>query len=337
MQLLIQQYESFHFKLGKSLSDTFNNFQKLLNGLKLYGRIYQVKDSNLKFLRALPKEWKPMTVSLRNTQEFKDYTLERLYGTLKTYELETEQDEEIEKSQKKGNSSVALVASGEDEVKDKGKAQTVKLVKEESSGSRKAKWKIIKEADSDEDNDGIDEHLVSLSKRYSKLKFNKNFNSANPQRRNSKPDTGMVDRSKFKCFHCGLAGHFANECRKLKTEKKSFENVDYKKKYYELLKQKERAFITKGDWATEEDSDEEEEEFVNLALIANSSDQEENTATNSQVFTTNLVELSKDECSSTINEMSTELYHLHVSLKSLTKETVGLRKQTLFKVIGTVC
>ena len=69
------------------MNDTFNRFQKLLNGLKLYGRVYQVKDSNLKFLRSLPKEWKPMTVSLRNSQDYKDFTLERLYGILKTYEL----------------------------------------------------------------------------------------------------------------------------------------------------------------------------------------------------------------------------------------------------------
>ncbi|KAK1389760.1 hypothetical protein POM88_017938 [Heracleum sosnowskyi] len=79
---------------------------------QLYGRVYQIKDSNLKFLRALPNEWKPMTVFLRNTQEYKDFTLERLYGTLKIYELEIEQDEEIEKVQKK-TGSVALVASVE--------------------------------------------------------------------------------------------------------------------------------------------------------------------------------------------------------------------------------
>ena len=47
MQLLIQQYEYFHFEEGESLNDTFNRFQKLLNGLKLYGRMYQVKNSNL--------------------------------------------------------------------------------------------------------------------------------------------------------------------------------------------------------------------------------------------------------------------------------------------------
>ena len=47
-----------------------------------------------------------------------------------------EQDEKIEKSQKKGYSSVALVASLDDTVKDKGKSQfeeTERLVKEESS------------------------------------------------------------------------------------------------------------------------------------------------------------------------------------------------------------
>ena len=142
---------------------------------------------------------------------------------------------------------------------------------------------MVEEANSIEDNDGINEHFAFLSRRFSKLKFKKNFNSSKPQRSSSKPDKGMVDRTKFKCFDCGLADHFANECRKSKAEKKSYETVDYKKKYYDLLKQKERAFIPKDDWATEEDFDEEEELF-NLALMANSSDQEKNTATSSQVL-----------------------------------------------------
>ena len=83
MQLLIQQYEHFHFKQ----SDTYSRFQTLLNSLRLYGRVYSEKDTNLKFIRSLPKEWKLMTVSLRHLHEFKDYNLEKLYGVLKTYEL----------------------------------------------------------------------------------------------------------------------------------------------------------------------------------------------------------------------------------------------------------
>ena len=85
------------------------------------------------------------------------------------------------------------------------------------------------------------------------------------------------------------------------------------KKYFELLKQKERAFIIREDWAAEDDSDD-EGEYVKSTLMANSTNQEENTARGSEVFTSNLVELTKDGCSVTINEMPTELYHLHVSL-----------------------
>ena len=55
MQSFVQQYEHFHFKAGESLNDTFSRFQKLLNALKLYGRVYQTKDTNLKFLRSLQK------------------------------------------------------------------------------------------------------------------------------------------------------------------------------------------------------------------------------------------------------------------------------------------
>ena len=114
MQLLIQQNENFHFKQSKTLSDKYNKYQKPLNALKLYGRVYSTKDTNLKFLRSLPKEWKPMTVSLRHSHEFKDYNLEKLYGVLKTYELEIQHDEEIEKGQRK-DKPVALVAKNKEE------------------------------------------------------------------------------------------------------------------------------------------------------------------------------------------------------------------------------
>ncbi|KAL8146828.1 hypothetical protein AgCh_004532 [Apium graveolens] len=60
------------------------------------------------------QEWKPMSVSLRNSQDYKEFTLERLYGILKTYELEIEQDERMEKGRKKGG-SIALVAEIEKE------------------------------------------------------------------------------------------------------------------------------------------------------------------------------------------------------------------------------
>ena len=62
----------------KTLSDTYNRFQKLLNALKLYGRVYSIKDTNLKFLRSLPKEWKAYDrIPLIHSHEFMDYNLEK--------------------------------------------------------------------------------------------------------------------------------------------------------------------------------------------------------------------------------------------------------------------
>ncbi|KAL8090278.1 hypothetical protein AgCh_039664 [Apium graveolens] len=249
MQLIIQQYEYFHSEEGESLNDTFNRFQKLLNGLKLYGRVYQVKDSNLKFLRSLPKKWKPMTVSLRNSQDYKDFTLERLYGILKTYELEMEQDKLLEKGKRKGG-SVALVAENE-RIEARNEEKTMPSLKIGISKSESSKGKEqaveVEDNSSQDDSDDVDEHLAFLSRRFAKMKFKKNI-------RATKPNKNMVDKSNFKCYNCGTSGHFA----------------------------------TVG--ANEDDN----MEYVNLALMANSNENETSSSSN-QVITTDLSQLSKDE------------------------------------------
>ena len=327
MQLLTQQYEHFHFKQSETLSDTFSRFQKLLNALKLYERVYSTKDTNLKLLRFLPNEWKPMTVSLRHSHEFKDYNLEKLYGVLKTYELEIQQDEEIKKGQRK-DKSVALVAKGkEEETSEEVVVEAPSIIAGENkqdAGKGKSKKESEDESVHQENLDNIDEYLAFISTRFPTLKFKRNpaMSKSIPScRRDNQQNNSFFDRSKFKCYNCGIAGHFSNECRKPKTEKKgnASDGIEYKRKYYDLFKYKEKAFVSeeKGQAAAGEDSD--EEEFINLALMATSEEHEASSA-GSQVLTSNLSDLSKEECKSAVDEISNELYNLHVSLKSLTRE-----------------
>ena len=65
-----------------------------------------------------------MTVYLRHSHEFKYYTLDKLYGVLKIYYLEIQQDEEIEKGQRK-DKSIALVTQEKDENRMHGKSEKV--------------------------------------------------------------------------------------------------------------------------------------------------------------------------------------------------------------------
>ena len=74
---------------------------------------------------------------------------------------------------------------------------------------------------------------------------------------------------------------------KAQTEKKrATDGIDYKQKYYDLFRQKEKekAFVSKEkDWAAE-DEESDEEEFINLAFMADSENQEASSST-SQVLT----------------------------------------------------
>ena len=111
-----------------------------------------------------------------------------------------------------------------------------------------------------------------------------------------------------------------------KTEKKGNANngIDYIKKYYDLLRYKVKDFVLEEkDWATAGEGSN-EKKFINLALMATSEEQEASYAS-SQVFTSNLSDLSKEKCKSAIDEISNELYNLHISLKSLTRENARMK------------
>ena len=145
-------------------------------------------------------------------------------------------------------------------------------------------------------------------------------------RNDNQQNKSFVDRSKFKCYNCEIAGHFSNECRKLKTDKKgnATDGIDYKRKYYDLLRSKEKAFVSEEkDWA-EVGEDFDKEEFINLALMATSEEQEAS-STGSHVLTSNISDISKEEYKSAIDEISNELYNLHISLKSLTRENTRIK------------
>ena len=113
---------------------------------------------------------------------------------------------------------MALVAhKQEDDVKEvSAKATPSKDTYEGRTKAIKGKGKMIEDDDSStqDELDDLDEHLAFLTRKFSKLKFKRNPAFTKPFRRdNQQNKINFVDRSKFKCYNCGIAGHFSSECK----------------------------------------------------------------------------------------------------------------------------
>ncbi|KAL8091482.1 hypothetical protein AgCh_033915 [Apium graveolens] len=74
---------------------------------------------------------------------------------------------------------------------------------------------------------------------------------------------------------------FKRKIRKALFHEKDAPSVDYKKKYFHLLKKNEKAFLTQeNDWAADAVDEDEETSYVNLALMAKSDEAEVNSSRN---------------------------------------------------------
>ncbi|XP_074377545.1 uncharacterized protein LOC141719062 [Apium graveolens] len=70
--ILTQEYEDFDSRADDSLTDIYDRFQKLLTDLSLRDKEYDLEDSNLKFLLALPEKWNLKLTSIRDNYDLED-------------------------------------------------------------------------------------------------------------------------------------------------------------------------------------------------------------------------------------------------------------------------
>ncbi|GJZ44411.1 hypothetical protein Tco_0591666 [Tanacetum coccineum] len=76
-------YNTFKFKEGESLTQTFTRYKALMNELVNDGVTLSKLEINIIFLNGLPKKWLSFRQSLRNTNHVKDSELASLFGKLK--------------------------------------------------------------------------------------------------------------------------------------------------------------------------------------------------------------------------------------------------------------
>ena len=122
LDMLTTQYEAFRSLPGEGITSVFERLNKLLNEMSLHGKKFEQHEINRKFMLTLPSYLDIKAESVRERVDFPTMSLEKVYGIMKTHEMELEQKKIIygNKSSDAKNPELlrttALVASKREEL-----------------------------------------------------------------------------------------------------------------------------------------------------------------------------------------------------------------------------
>ena len=182
--LLIQEYEQFEAKSDEILTDVYDRFLTLLNNMSPFGKVYDREDSNTKFLRSLPEDWDTQTSIIKHQYELDTVSLDEVYGMLRTHDLEVQQRKNKKNSESR---STALKAEFKTNKPSEGNMSNKNITKQgsDTDGFSNIDENTNKEANTDEENDEIDEMFVMLVKGFKRMKFRRGQRQGRFQRKSS--------------------------------------------------------------------------------------------------------------------------------------------------------
>ncbi|GJY93989.1 retrovirus-related pol polyprotein from transposon TNT 1-94 [Tanacetum coccineum] len=180
-------YNTFKFKEGESLTQTFIRYKALMNELVNDGIKLSKLEINTGFINGLPKKWLSFCQSLRNINHVKDSELASLFGKLKYEENLIDNIYETEKS--KSLVSITPLSTA---------FFSTSIVQDFQDSP-----------DDEEDTKSSHEYLYDLEEEYqakSLLAKSKRFFKKGTQRFSSAKATDQTE-----CHKCGKKGHFARD------------------------------------------------------------------------------------------------------------------------------
>ena len=85
--MLVTKYENFFLKENEAIVDMITRFTDIINGLKALDRKLTNDELVSKILRSLSESWPTLKTVIETTKTTQKYTIEELYGVLRTHEL----------------------------------------------------------------------------------------------------------------------------------------------------------------------------------------------------------------------------------------------------------
>lgn len=85
---LPSEFESFIQKLEDNLEQTVNRFNHLFRRMLMYNLQRKVIEEKVTFMNGLRSEWKSIVSTMKALEQFKNYSLMKQVGILKSHEKE---------------------------------------------------------------------------------------------------------------------------------------------------------------------------------------------------------------------------------------------------------
>ncbi|MQM14985.1 hypothetical protein Taro_047918 [Colocasia esculenta] len=250
IDILVTQYERFQMQPDESITQMFNRFTDITNGLVGLGKTYEIGDMVRKILRSLPSSWTPKVTAIEEANDLKRMSLEKLIGSLMAHEINMERLGESSSKKKHSNA--------------------LKVEEDRSSES----------SDEDESSSNCEDEEAVLSIRLQRIlvkkkKYQSSRRHFKKGKDFKKPEVNDAKKNEPIFYECKKPGHIKAECPKLK--KSEFRKKDCSRK---LRRYKKKAMAAAWDNSSDSDnessSSNEEEEEANLVFMANT-DEKKNT------------------------------------------------------------
>ncbi|MQL78884.1 hypothetical protein Taro_011313 [Colocasia esculenta] len=243
IDILVTQYERFQMQSVETITQMFNRFTDITNGLAGLGKSYEMGDMVRKILRSLPSSWTPKVTAIEEANDLKRMSLEKLIGSLMAHELNMERVGESSSRKKHTNALKAAEGSSEEQSEDEARSEDSE--DEEAMLSRRH------------------QRILAKKKRYQSGRryFKKNKEFKKIEGKDSKKGEPI-------CYECKKPGYMQAECPKVK--KPEFKKKNSSKKFRRYKKKAmAAAWSNSSDSDNESSSSSEEEEEANLAFMAN--------------------------------------------------------------------